>query len=147
MKNVLNAIALLALVFVCALAMSLSLLNVSDMPAATVERIVFLQGRARLILLLAVPLLIAFKLLSTRLRFAPRAFTSEVPDHQGPCMPVWVNKNQIDYMLSGAFTGFFRRARRVAGLPLVWLSGPEFHGYVREDKVKSTVGYYGRLPA
>lgn len=147
MRNFVSSIALLVLAFVCALAVSLSLLDVSGMSREAVNNISYLQGRARLVLLLLVPALLLFKLLAKRLRFVRRPFISEVPEHQGPCVPVWVNGNMVDYRLTGAFTGFFRSASRIFGLPLVWLSGPEFHGYVREDKVKSTYGIYGRMPA
>lgn len=89
---------------------------------------------------------ILFFLLLRQVRISRFQFDSLVEKHQGPCLPIWVNKNQIDYMLTGAVTGFFRRAYSIKGIPLAILVGPEFHGYVRDNKVHTTFGFYGRVP-
>ena len=65
--------------------------------------------------------------------------TSIVPGHEGPCKPVWVNRNVLLRRLDGGVTGFFRRVElRLWGLVAI-KTGPEFHGIVRNCTVESTV--------
>lgn len=66
---------------------------------------------------------------------------SEVPDFKGPCVPVWLNTNQVDLRTqSVGITGFFKLVRKH------WLfghvkTGKEFHGYITNDgRVKTTIG-------
>ncbi len=59
---------------------------------------------------------------------------SEVPGHEGPCAPVWVNRNQVCHRLDGGVTGFFRNARKRGWF---WFRfGPEFHGIIRRGVVQ-----------
>lgn len=77
-----------------------------------------------------------------------KPMTSTVPGHEGLCVPVWLNLNSIDRWQSGAYTGFFRAARRVPVLGLYRPSGPEFQGYIKQNgTVATTEGHYsGPLP-
>ena len=147
LKNIFGMLAMLALALTCGLAMILSLIETTDMAVATQERIASVQGNARLALIVMLLSSIAVRLLAMRVRFAPFHLASDVPDHSGHCVPVWINTNQVHYMLTGGATGFFRQARRLPGLPFAWMFGPEFHGHVRECKVHSTLRINGRLPA
>jgi hypothetical protein len=147
MRKIVATLALFALSLLTGFVVCTAVMDVTTFEPAVAEQIVRVRGDARLALLLLSISLIAVKLLSLRIRVTPHAFESDVPEHVGPCVPVWVNTSRVHYMQTGAFTGFFRRARRIAGLPLMWLSGPEFHGYVRENRVRNTVGVTGRVVA
>jgi hypothetical protein len=61
---------------------------------------------------------------------------SNVPGYVGPCVPVWVNRNQVYHRLDGGITGFFRLVKkRWFGRQKV---GEEFHGIIRGAEVEST---------
>lgn len=66
-----------------------------------------------------------------------RYLQSTVPGHKGPCVPTWLNRNQINNRFDGGITGFFRRVKLVCGIPFC-RTGPEFHGIIREGIVEST---------
>lgn len=71
------------------------------------------------------------------------SFESVVEDSEGPCVPVWLSRNPLDAPAAGAITGYFRRARKLPGLSLYVATGPQFHGFIKDDKtVDSTEGYY-----
>jgi hypothetical protein len=67
---------------------------------------------------------------------------SEVPNHEGWCKPVWLNRNSVNLRIDGRVTGFFRlvRKHRLFG----WIkTGEQFHGYVTsKGVVKTTEGIY-----
>jgi len=59
---------------------------------------------------------------------------SKVKGFEGRCKPVWLNKNQIDWLGSGTITGFFRLTGKG------WFKG-EFHGaiYINQQTGEQTV--------
>jgi hypothetical protein len=61
---------------------------------------------------------------------------SQVEGFEGQCLPVWLNRNQIDIRFGGGVTGFFKRTKRVFGVPK--RVGEEFHGIIKDGKVYST---------
>lgn len=129
-------------------ALSIALLAVVLLaPTAGMESVLVARLQERLLPVSAVLLLAAAlaALVAARVRFLPFELVSRVNGHAGSCAPIWVNRNQVDYMLTGATTGFFRRAVRLGKLPFVFLTGPEFHGYLRDHEVLSTEGAFGRL--
>lgn len=70
-------------------------------------------------------------------------FISTVEYFEGACVPVWVNKSQVDYKFTGAYTGFFKPAKKLFGLPLYVGMGEEFHGYFKADgTIATTKGHY-----
>jgi hypothetical protein len=141
MENIAAAALRLGIALCLATALACSLMDTSQVGLEAQARASLWRDAA----LVAAGVLCACWLLGRRLRLLPVMLTSEVPQHEGLCVPVWVNNNQVHFRLTGACTGFFRKARRIAGLPLVWLVGPEFHGFIREFKVLSTEGKTGRL--
>lgn len=62
---------------------------------------------------------------------------SVVSDHEGPCVPSWLNTNQLCMQMDG-LTGFFRPAHKAPLLPLYVGLGKEFHGRIVCGKVFST---------
>lgn len=65
--------------------------------------------------------------------------TSNVPEHQGPCVPTWLNRNQVCQRMDGGVSGFFKRVRLWHGIPLC-KQGEEFHGIIKwgSNVVEST---------
>ena len=63
--------------------------------------------------------------------------TSKVENHEGPCVPVWVNQNQVCRRIDGGVTGFFRRVRLIFGVPLC-KTGKEFHGIIKTGRIVET---------
>lgn len=68
---------------------------------------------------------------------------SIVDGHRGPCLPTWVNKNQVLHRLDDGVTGFFRLVEERKGWRRIfgrWKKvGKEFHGIIKPDNVvKST---------
>jgi hypothetical protein len=62
---------------------------------------------------------------------------STVKGHEGPCIPTWLNHNQIYNRLDGGVTGFFRLVIRYKGINIC-RTGPEFHGMIKNGEVVST---------
>ena len=58
---------------------------------------------------------------------------SVVPGFEGPCKPVWLNKNQIDFRVTGGISGFFRLVKKIKFLPIWIMHGEEFHGIIRNS--------------
>ncbi len=58
--------------------------------------------------------------------------TSKVPRHEGPCVPTWLNRNQVYNRFDGGITGYFRRVKVLWGIPF-YKTGEEFHGIIRRD--------------
>ncbi len=56
---------------------------------------------------------------------------SKVPNHLGPCKPVWLNRCQITNRLDGGVTGFFKNTKKRFGI--IRKSGKEFHGIITID--------------
>jgi hypothetical protein len=73
---------------------------------------------------------------------------SEVRGHEGACVAVWIEGNQVARRINGATTGFFKKSISIAGLPFGLTVGPEFHGYVTSKGiVRTTEGIYNnRFP-
>ena len=70
-----------------------------------------------------------------------RYFTSTVPRHEGPCVPVWLNTNRVSNRFDGGVTGFFRRVYVRGGIVL-FKFGPQFHAIIRDGRtVESTTRY------
>lgn len=57
-----------------------------------------------------------------------KPLNSQVPGHEGPCKPVWINDNIIDQRTSGCITGFFKSAKRL--LWIWWPVGQGFRGVI-----------------
>ncbi len=85
-------------------------------------------------------------LIMQRLHYYPRVLESGVAGHLGPCVPVWLETNQIVRRIEGAGSGFFRRVIRLPHVPFAVTVGPEFHGYIYRGTVLTTEGIYGALP-
>lgn len=67
-----------------------------------------------------------------------RYLTSKVEGFEGPCLPTWINRNQVCVRLDGGVSGFFKRVHLLWGFPLCRY-GEEFHGIVRDRRtVQST---------
>lgn len=62
---------------------------------------------------------------------------SKVKGNEGPCVPTWLNRNQVERRLYGGVSGFFRRVRVVLGVP-IYKHGTEFHGIVRDGRTVQT---------
>lgn len=57
---------------------------------------------------------------------------STMVNHEGPCLPVWLNTNQVYNRLDSGVTGFFRNATEI--FPCIYrLHGKTFHGIGRYD--------------
>lgn len=61
---------------------------------------------------------------------------SKVSGFEGPCKPVWINRNQVCIRLDGFITGFFRLGR------WPFYKSKEFHGYIKGNEVFSTERMY-----
>lgn len=64
-----------------------------------------------------------------RISFKP-LMESDVPNHKGPCLLTWANRNQIDNRLDGGISGFFRKAEPTIISWVYRMTGTEFHGIV-----------------
>lgn len=62
---------------------------------------------------------------------------SQVEGFEGPCLPTWLNHNQVDNRLDGGVTGFFKLVDKFGGVP-IRKKGAEFHGIIKDGKVYST---------
>ena len=74
-------------------------------------------------------------LLVTSVRFARKTFVSSVAGFEGKCIPVRASGDGIVRWQSSGQTGRYRQAHKLPGLPVVWLSGPEFSGYARDERI------------
>jgi len=62
-----------------------------------------------------------------------KLFISEVPGHEGDCLPTWLNPWGCRFMgrIDGGVTGFFKKAVKRRYLPGYKKTGAEFHGLIR----------------
>ena len=119
----------------------LSLLGYLTSVALGMLAVLVIQDAPRAFILYSAGVALLFAagfLACNRLHLRAELQVSVVSGFEGTCLPTGLNRNGVLLRLDGFCSGFFRKARKLPGLPLYYRTGCEFHGKFENGRVVTT---------